>query len=89
MLFSTLLHRRKRQARRMPRHPARMRLHLEWLEHRNLLSIVNINTDTDLSAPHNETSIAVNPTNPMNLIGSVNDYQAVYNSSGGVVSLTV
>ncbi len=89
MLFSTLLHRGPRQVRRAPRRPARTRLLLEWLESRNLLSVVNINTDTDLTAPHNETTIAVNPTNPLNLIGSANDYQAVYNSSGGVVSLTV
>jgi hypothetical protein len=89
MLFSTLLQCHKRQNRRVPRRPAHTQLRLEWLEPRNLLSVVNVNTDTDLTAPHNETTIAVNPSNPMNLIGSANDYQAVYNSSGGVVSLTV
>jgi hypothetical protein len=89
MLFSTLLNRRQRQGRRVARRQSRPRLQLEWLEPRNLLSIVNINTDTDLSAPHNETTIAVNPTNPRNLIGSANDYQAVFNSSGGLVSATV
>jgi hypothetical protein len=70
------------------RRPASIRLQVELLEARNLLSVLNVNTDTDLTAPHNETSIAVNPTNPMNLIGSANDYQAVYDSSGGLVSLT-
>jgi hypothetical protein len=49
---------------------------------------MNVNTDTDLTASHTETSIAVNPTNPLNMIGSSNDHQAVYNSSGGIVSLT-
>jgi hypothetical protein len=34
------------------------------------------------SAPHNETTIAVNPTNALNLIGSANDYQIM--STGGL-----
>jgi len=37
----------------------------------------NFNTDceTTSAGPHNETSIAVNPTNPDNMIGGANDYQ--------------
>src|SRR5712692_9587896 len=89
MLFPTLLRRRQWQVRRAPRRPSRTRLRLESLEPRNLLSVMNVNTDTDLSAPHNETTIAVNPTNPQNLIGSANDYQYVYSSSGGVISHTL
>jgi hypothetical protein len=38
-------------------------------------SAANVNTDCEATAPHNETSIAVNPTNPLNMIGSANDYQ--------------
>jgi hypothetical protein len=50
---------------------------------------MNVNTDTDFTAPHAETSIAVNPTNPLNLIGTAADYQAVFNSSGQLVSVKV
>jgi hypothetical protein len=46
---------------------------LEWLEPRNLLSVLNVNTDTEGRA-QNETTLAVNLTNPLNLIGSANDY---------------
>jgi hypothetical protein len=58
---------------------------LELLESRSVPS-VNVNTDTTLdgpleSAPHNETSIAVNPTNPMNMVGGANDYQVVRNGN--------
>src|ERR1041385_8661918 len=35
----------------------------------------NVNTDCEGNAPHNETSIAVNPNNSLNIVGSVNDYQ--------------
>jgi hypothetical protein len=35
----------------------------------------NVNTDCEPPAPHNETSIAVDPTDPQHLLGSVNDYQ--------------
>src|SRR5579884_2043234 len=38
-------------------------------------SAANVNTDCDATAPHNETTIAVNPTNSLNMIGSANDYQ--------------
>jgi len=51
---------------------------------------VNANTDCMESSvgPHNETSIAVNPTNPMNMIGGANDYQLALNP-GGQVSETI
>ena len=49
----------------------------------------NVNTDCEATAgPHNETSIAVNPTNPNNIIGGANDYQLGLNP-GGHVSETV
>lgn len=50
----------------------------------------NANTDcTEPSVgPHNETSIAVNPTDAMNMIGGANDYQLALNP-GGQVSETV
>jgi hypothetical protein len=45
----------------------------------------NVNTDTEpIAGPHNETSIAVDPTNPKHLIGSANDYQLVPNPDGSV-----
>ena len=48
----------------------------------------NVNTDCEGNAPHNETSIAVNPNNPQHLIGSANDYQILL-SPGGTVYETV
>ena len=48
----------------------------------------NVNTDCEGTGPHNETSIAVNPTNPLNMIGGLNDYQLAINP-GGHVSETV
>jgi hypothetical protein len=48
----------------------------------------NVNTDCEGIAPHNETSIAVNPTNPLNMIGSANDYQLRV-SSGGTINETI
>src|SRR5438445_9778394 len=53
----------------------------------------NVNTDCEGAngqgmGPHNETSIAVNPTNAQNLIGGDNDYQLSLNP-GGHVSETV
>lgn len=50
----------------------------------------NVNTDCETSSvgPHNETSIAVNPTDPLNMIGGANDYQLGLNS-GGHLSETV
>ncbi len=46
----------------------------------------NANTDcTEASVgPHNETSIAVNPTNGLNMIGGANDYQLALNPDGHV-----
>ncbi len=48
----------------------------------------NVNTDCEGTAPHNETSIAVNPTNSANLIGSANDYQILLTSGGTVYETT-
>jgi hypothetical protein len=45
---------------------------------------VNVNTDCERNAPHNETSIAVNPTNHNNMIGGANDYQLGVNPGGHV-----
>jgi hypothetical protein len=47
----------------------------------------NVNTDCEGNAPHNETSIAINPTDPENMIGSANDYQLKV-SSGGTINET-
>jgi hypothetical protein len=47
-------------------------------------SAANVNTDCEGNAPHNETTIAVNPTNPLNMIGSANDYQLRLSSGGHV-----
>jgi hypothetical protein len=45
----------------------------------------NVNTDCAPTAgPHNETSIAVNPTDPDNMIGGANDYQLALNPGGHV-----
>ncbi len=45
----------------------------------------NVNTDcSPLAGPHNETSIAVNPTDPNNMIGGLNDYQLGLNPGGHV-----
>lgn len=44
----------------------------------------NVNTDCKQSTvgPHNETSIAVDPTNDKHIIGGANDYQLVLNPAG-------
>ncbi len=49
-------------------------------------SAANVNTDCELAnrTPHNETSIAVNPVDPNNIIGGANDYQLGLNSGGHV-----
>jgi hypothetical protein len=44
----------------------------------------NVNTDCEGVNPHNETSIAVNPTNPQNILGGANDYQLGLNPGGHV-----
>jgi hypothetical protein len=49
----------------------------------------NFNTDCEgqsatSGGPHNETSIAVNPANPLNMIGGANDYQLALNPAGQV-----
>ena len=45
----------------------------------------NANTDCESTpGPHNETSIAVNPTDGNNIIGGANDYQLGINSGGHV-----
>lgn len=44
----------------------------------------NVNTDCEGTGPHNETSIAVNPTNAQNMIGGANDYQLAVNPGGHV-----
>jgi hypothetical protein len=51
-------------------------------------SAANVNTDCEPTGPHNETSIAVNPTNPLNMISSANDYQ-ISVSSGGHIYETI
>ncbi|HEX5239836.1 MAG TPA: sialidase family protein [Candidatus Limnocylindrales bacterium] len=45
----------------------------------------NVNTDCEATpGPHNETSIAVNPTDHDNIIGGANDYQLGLNNGGHV-----
>jgi BNR/Asp-box repeat len=46
----------------------------------------NVNTDCEPGVGiHNETAIAVNPKNPLNIIGSANDYQLKVSSGGSVL----
>ncbi len=49
----------------------------------------NVNTDCEGTGPHNETSIAVNPTNAANMIGGANDYQLALNPGGHVSETTL
>src|SRR5579884_3154539 len=42
----------------------------------------NVNTDCEGLNPHNETALAVNPVNPLNMIESANDYQIAFKPSG-------
>ena len=44
----------------------------------------NVNTDCEHNVPHNETSIAVNPTDPSNILGGANDYQLALNPGAHV-----
>jgi hypothetical protein len=48
-------------------------------------SAANVNTDCEGLAPHNETSIAIDPTNPSHLIGSANDYQLANGGSNETI----
>jgi hypothetical protein len=50
------------------------------------LTAANVNTDCETTTvgPHNETSIAVNPTNANNMIGGANDYQLAIDPGGHV-----
>src|SRR3954453_19370425 len=50
----------------------------------------NVNTDCERApGPHNETSIAVNPTDHNNIIGGANDYQLGLNPGGHVTETTL
>jgi hypothetical protein len=44
----------------------------------------NVDTGCEKNGPSNETSIAVNPTNELNMIGGANDYQLAVNPGGQV-----
>ncbi|HYM84923.1 MAG TPA: sialidase family protein, partial [Candidatus Dormibacteraeota bacterium] len=44
----------------------------------------NANTDCEENGPHNETSIAVDPTNAAHMIGGANDYQLGLNPGGHI-----
>ena len=44
----------------------------------------NVDTDCEPNEISNETSIAVNPLNPDNIIGGANEYQLQFTSSGKV-----
>jgi hypothetical protein len=54
----------------------------------DLTSGSDVSTDCGPAAPHNETTIAVNPTNPANMIGGANDYQLNL-SPGGSINETI
>ena len=45
----------------------------------------NVATDCEGIAPHNETSIAINPKNPNNMIASANDYQLANGGSNETI----
>lgn len=48
----------------------------------------NVNTDCEGRGPDNETAIAVNPTDPMNMVAGANDYQ-LRRTPGGYVYASV
>src|SRR5689334_5311150 len=54
----------------------------------NTSNAANVNTDCEGTAPHNETSIAVNPSNSLNIVSSANDYQLAL-TPGGYAQETV
>jgi BNR repeat-like domain len=49
----------------------------------------NVNTDCEGTGPHNESSIAVNPLHPSNIIGGLNDYQLAVNPGGHLTETTL
>ena len=49
----------------------------------------NVNLSCGPTGPHNETSIAVNPANPRNMIAGANDYQLAINPGGHVAASTL
>ena len=49
----------------------------------------NVNTDCEGIAPHNETTIAVNPTNRLNIIGGANDYELTLTSGGSLTETVI
>ena len=51
-------------------------------------SDANVNLSCEGTGPHNETTIAVNPTDPDNLIAGANDYQLAINPGGHVAAST-
>jgi hypothetical protein len=88
LVFRPLSPRSRPRQGRPPRRLPHTRLIVEPLEDRNLLSssgltAANVNTDTEGDV-HNETTIAVNPTNPLNLIGSSNGYEVVVLGNGQI-----
>ena len=48
----------------------------------------NVNVSCEGTGPHNETTIAVNPADPDNLIAGANDYQLAINPGGHVAAST-
>jgi hypothetical protein len=49
----------------------------------------NVNLSCEGTGPHNETTIAVNPTDPDNMIAGANDYQLAINPGGHVTASTL
>ena len=49
----------------------------------------NVNLSCGPAGPHDETSIAVNPANPLNMIAGANDYQLGINPGGHVAASTL
>ena len=47
-------------------------------------TLSNVPVSCEGTAPHNETGIAVNPTNPLNIVASANDYQLRLSNGGGI-----
>jgi hypothetical protein len=48
-------------------------------------SAANVATDCEGTAPHNETTVAFNPTNALNVIASANDYQLANGGSNETI----